>query len=54
MTKFWDGQSWLLHCSLILLRAAQLLTDMIADPVVKNRVMIDVMNEPDARGIRCP
>ena len=31
----------------------QLLTDMIADPVVKNRVMIDVMNEPDVRGIKC-
>jgi len=25
---------------------------MIADPAVKNRVMIDVMNEPDARGLR--
>jgi len=25
---------------------------MIADPAVKNRVMIDIMNEPDARGLR--
>jgi hypothetical protein len=33
-------------------RAPQLLSDMIADPAVKNRVMIDVMNEPDARGLR--
>ncbi|KAK9822485.1 hypothetical protein WJX81_001062 [Elliptochloris bilobata] len=31
---------------------AQLLKDMIADPAVKNRVMIDIMNEPDARGIK--
>ncbi len=28
---------------------AQLLKDMIADPAVKNRVMIDVMNEPGER-----
>lgn len=26
---------------------------MIADANVKNRVMIDIINEPDARGLRC-
>ena len=34
---------------------AQLLKDMVADPAVKNRVMIDVMNEPGERlACACP
>ena len=32
---------------------AQLLKDLNADPVVKNRIMIDIMNEPEARQLRC-
>lgn len=32
---------------------AQLLKDLNADPVVKNRIMIDIMNEPDARQLTC-
>ena len=32
---------------------SQLLTDVIADPLSKNRVMIDLMNEPDVLGLRC-
>lgn len=30
----------------------QLLTDVVADATSKNRVMIDILNEPDARGIK--
>ena len=30
----------------------QLLTDIIADAPSRNRVMIDILNEPDARGIK--
>ena len=32
---------------------AQLLGDIVADPVAKGRVMVDLLNEPDARGFRC-
>ena len=30
----------------------QLLADIIVDPNSKNRVMVDIMNEPDALGMR--
>ena len=32
---------------------AQLLGDIVSDPVAKGRVMVDLLNEPDARGLRC-
>ncbi len=32
---------------------AQLLSDLIADGAVRDRLMIDVMNEPDSRSLRC-
>ena len=32
---------------------AQLLRDLVADPVTAGRVMVDLLNEPDARGLRC-
>ena len=32
---------------------AQLLGDIVKDPVAKGRVMVDLLNEPDARGLRC-
>ena len=35
------------------LALAQLLSDIVADATSKNRVMIDILNEPDARGIKC-
>jgi hypothetical protein len=31
---------------------AQLLRDIVADPVSAGRVMVDLLNEPDARGLR--
>lgn len=33
-------------------RYKQLMTDIIADPASKNRVMVDIMNEPDVMGMR--
>ncbi|KAK9838511.1 hypothetical protein WJX81_004175 [Elliptochloris bilobata] len=30
---------------------AQLLSDIVVDPASKNRVMVDILNEPDARGL---
>ena len=31
----------------------QLLTDVVADPVSKARVMVDILNEPDSRDLQC-
>jgi hypothetical protein len=31
---------------------SQLLTDVVADPASKNRVMVDLMNEPDVRNLK--
>lgn len=32
---------------------AQLLRDIVKDPASRGRVMVDLLNEPDARGLRC-
>ena len=32
---------------------AQLLKDIVADPVSQQRVMVDILNEPDSRGLEC-
>lgn len=32
----------------------QLLTDIVADPISKQMTMVDILNEPDSRGLRCP
>ena len=31
----------------------QLLSDVVADPVSKARVMVDILNEPDSRDLQC-
>ena len=31
---------------------ADLARDLAADPVTRNRVMLDILNEPDSRGIK--
>ena len=31
----------------------QLLADVVADPVSKARVMVDILNEPDSRDLQC-
>lgn len=33
-------------------RYKQLMWDIILDPISKNRVMVDIMNEPDVLGMR--
>ena len=33
-------------------RYKQLMADIISDPISKNRVMVDIMNEPDVLGMR--
>ena len=31
----------------------QLLRDITADPISQQRVMVDILNEPDSRGLAC-
>ncbi len=31
---------------------AQLLKDIVADPASQQRVMVDILNEPDSRGLK--
>ena len=31
----------------------QLLTDVVSDPISKQMTMVDILNEPDSRGLGC-
>ena len=43
---------YICHHNWLQCRYKQLMADIISDPISKNRVMVDIMNEPDVLGMR--